>query len=100
MIGSWFISKDKGERGDHGGTMGNRVVEVFSGGEEFRPFMGVVSTEDLEVCFYFLIGPFCLTIHLRMICSGKANIVLADPSKFTGKCGGKLWATVRNKNVL
>jgi hypothetical protein len=66
--------------------MGNGVVEILSGSEELRPFMGVIGTEDSQVSFNFLIGPLCLAISLRMICCGETNIVVKDTSKFSSKC--------------
>ena len=48
----------------------------LSGGEEVHPFPRVVGTEDVKVCFNFLIGPFSLSIHLRMICGGEFDIVV------------------------
>ena len=66
--------------------MWNGVVLEFSGGKELGPLVRVIGTEDTEISFYFLIGLFSLSIGLRMIGSGKANIVFKDSGKFLGKC--------------
>ena len=72
----------------------------FGRGEEFRPLVWVVCTEDAEVGFYFLIGSFSLPISLRMISSGKVDIISEDSSEFLGEGRRKLWATVGDKNVM
>ena len=50
----------------------------FSGGKESRPFPRVVGTEDAKICFNLLIGPFCLSICLRVICSGEFDIIMEE----------------------
>ena len=47
----------------------------FHGGEELYPFSRVFGTKDVEICLKLLIGSLGLTISLRMICSGEANII-------------------------
>ena len=39
----------------------------FSCGEKFRPFLGVVGADDLEISFNFLVGLFCLPISSGVI---------------------------------
>ena len=56
--------------------MGNRVVLEFSGGEELRPLVRVVGTEDLKISLYFLIGSFGLSISLGVIRCREANIIV------------------------
>ena len=48
--------------------------------------MRIIGTEDAEISFYFLIGLFGLSIGLRMIGSGEANIVSEESGEFFGKC--------------
>ena len=55
--------------------MWGRVVVEFCGGKELYPFSGVVGTKDVEICLKLLIGSLGLTIGLRMIDSGEANII-------------------------
>ena len=54
----------------------------LSSGEEVRPFLRVIGTEDVKICFNLLIGPFCLSICLRVICSGEFDIVVEKSCKF------------------
>ena len=56
--------------------MQNGVMVKLSGGEEVRPFPRVIGTEDAKICFNLLIGPFCLSICLRVICSGEFDIIV------------------------
>ena len=48
--------------------------------------MGVISTEDTEISFYFLVGWFGLSVGLWVIGSGKTNIVFEESGKFSGEC--------------
>ena len=48
----------------------------FGCGEEFRLFLGVVGTEDSEIGLNFLVGSFGLPISLRVIGSGKMDIIV------------------------
>ena len=50
----------------------------LSGGKEVHPFPRVVGTEDVKMCFNFLIGPLSLSICLRMICDRKLDIVVEE----------------------
>ena len=52
----------------------------LSGREEIHPFPGVVGTEDVEICFDLLIGSFCLSISLWVVCSGELDIVVEESS--------------------
>ena len=52
----------------------------LSGGEEVRPFPGVIGTEDAEICFDFLIGSFGLSISLWVVCSGEFDVVVEESS--------------------
>ena len=57
----------------------------FCGGKELYPFSRVVGTKDAEIGLKFLISSLSLTISLRVISSGKANIILEEMSKFFGE---------------
>ena len=50
----------------------------LSSGKEVCPFPRVVGTEDAKICFNLLIGSFCLSICLRVICSGEFDIVVEE----------------------
>ena len=50
----------------------------FGSGEEVKPGVGVVSTKDAEVHFYFLIGAFRLSVSLGVVGSGEFDIVLEE----------------------
>ena len=48
----------------------------FGCGKEFRPFLGIVGIEDLEIGLDFLVGSFGLPISLRIVGSRKADIIV------------------------
>ena len=50
----------------------------LSSGEEVCPFLRVVGTEDAKICFNLLIGPFHLSVCLRVKCSGEFDIVVEE----------------------
>ena len=60
----------------------------------------VVGTKDAEICFELLIGLLGLTIGLRMVGSGEANIILEETSKFLGKGRSELRASVRDESIV
>ena len=72
----------------------------LSSGKEVRPFPRVVGTEDAKICFNLLIGSFCLSIRLRVICGGEFDIVVEESCKFSGKGGCELWTSVRYQRVV
>ena len=50
----------------------------LSSGKKVRPFLGVVGTENVKICFNLLIGLFHLSICLRVICGGEFDIVVEE----------------------
>ena len=50
----------------------------LSGGKKVRPFPRVVGAEDAKICFNFLIGSLCLSICLRVVCSGEFDIIVEE----------------------
>ena len=48
----------------------------LSGGKEVSPFLRVVGAEDTEISFNLLIGSFCLSISLWVVCGGEFEIVV------------------------
>ena len=72
----------------------------LGGGKELRPLVRVIGTEDTEVSFYFLVGWFGLSVSLRMIGSGKTNIVFKESGEFFGECRGELWFSVRDESIV
>ena len=71
----------------------------FSGGEESYPFCLVVGTENVKIHLKFLICSFSLTICLRVIGCGQANIVFKETSEFLDEGRGKLRAMVQNNSL-
>ena len=80
--------------------MGNRIVLELGRGKELRPLVRVIGTEDMEVSFYFLVGWFGLSVGLRIIGSGKTNIVFKESGEFFGECRGGLWSSVRDESIV
>ena len=52
----------------------------FGGGEEVKPVFGVVGAEDVKICFYFLVGPFRLSVSLGVVGRGKFDVILKESS--------------------
>ena len=50
----------------------------LSSGEEVCPFPRIVGTEDVKICFNFLIGLFSLPICLRVKCCGELDIIVEE----------------------
>ena len=50
----------------------------LSSGEEVHPFPRVVGAEGMKICFNLLIGPFSLSICLRVICGGELDLVVKE----------------------
>ena len=50
----------------------------LSGWKKVRPFLRVVGTEDMEICFNFLIGLLSLSVHLGVVCSGEFDIIVEE----------------------
>ena len=50
----------------------------LSGGKEVCPFPRVVGTENAEIGFNLLIGPFSLSICLGVICGGELDVVVEE----------------------
>ena len=71
-----FESQHERDGGGFCGTVRNGVVMEFGCGEEFCPFLGVVGAEDSEISLNFLVGSLSLPISLRVIGSGKVNIIV------------------------
>ena len=56
--------------------MWGRVMVEFGGGEELHPFSRIIGAEDTEIGLKFLIGPFSLSVSLRMVGSGESYVVV------------------------
>ena len=48
--------------------------------EKVYLFRGVIATEDAEIGFKFLISLFSLTISLRVVHSGEADVIVEETS--------------------
>ena len=72
----------------------------FSIRKKICPLVGLVGAGGIKVDFYLLVGAFCLSVSLGVICSGKANIIFKESCQLSGKCGGELRSSVRDKDVI
>ena len=95
-----FIAVKQGEWECLSGAMQGRVVVEFCRGKELYPFSRVVGAKDAEISFEFLIGSLGLSIRLRMVGCGEANIILEEMSEFLSKGGGELRASVRDESIM
>ena len=95
-----FIAVKQGKWGHLSGAMRGRVVMEFCQGKELYPFSRVVGAKDVEISLKLLIGSLSLSISLRMVGSGEVNIVFEETSKFLREGGGKLRASVGDKNIM
>ena len=57
-IGMGFVAHYERKGGGVGDKMGGGIVGEFCHGKEFRPFRRLVFSEDLEICFEFLVDLF------------------------------------------
>ena len=95
-----FIAIKQGKWECLSGAMRGGVVMEFCRGKELYPFSRVVGAKDAKISFELLIGSLSLSIGLRMIGSGEANIVLEEMSKFLSEGGGELRALVRDESIM
>ena len=95
-----FIAIKQGEWGHLSGAMRGRVVVKFCQGKELYPFNWVIGAKDAEIFFKLLIGSLGLSIGLRMVGSGEANIILEEMSKFLSKGRSKLRVLVRDESIV
>ena len=72
----------------------------FCQGEELYPFSRVVGAKVAEISFKFLIGSLGLSIGLRMVVSGEANIILEETREFLGEGRSELRALVGDESVM
>ena len=72
----------------------------FCRGKELYPFSRVVGAKDAKISFEFLIGSLSLSIRLRMVGRGEANIILEEMSKFLSEGRGKLRASVGDESIM
>ena len=70
------------------------IVDEFRMGDFISPGTLVGSAADLKVRFNLLVDTFCFTIRLRVVGSGKGEVVIQEFSKFLGEGGGELWTMV------
>ena len=72
----------------------------FHRGKELYPFGQIVGTKDVEISFEFLIGSLSLSIGLRMVGSGKVNIIPEETCEFFSKGRSELRALVGDESVV
>ena len=68
--------------------------------KKLYPFSQVVGAKDMEICFELLIGLLGLSISLRMVGSGEANIILEEMSEFLSEGRSELRASVRDESIV
>ena len=95
-----FIAVKQGKWGCLSGAMRGGVVMEFCQGKELYPFSWVVGAKDAEISFELLIGLFSLSIGLRMVGSGEANIIFEEVGKFLSEGTGELRALVRDESIM
>ena len=61
------------------------LVNEFGESYQIHPQGGIISTEDLKVCFNFLVDLFCFSVRLGVIGSREGEIIVKEFSKFLGK---------------
>ena len=52
----------------------------FGGREEVEPTFGIIGAKDTKVRFDFLVGALHLSVSLRVIGSGKFDVILEESS--------------------
>ena len=72
----------------------------FCRGKELYPSSRIVGTKDAEIGFEFLIGSLGLSISLRMVGSGKANIIPEETCEFLSEGRSELRASVGDESVV
>ena len=72
----------------------------FSVRDVVGPRSRVVSTEDPKVGFDLLVYSFSFSVGLRMIGSRKGKVIFQEFSKFMGKGGCELRASVGDNFVI
>ena len=80
--------------------MWGRVMVEFCREEVLCPFGWVVGAEYLKISIRLLIGPFGLSISLRVIGSGQVYVILEEASEFSGEGRSELGSTVRDESVM
>ena len=74
--GTGFISHHEIERGLIGDGMRAVIVGEFCVGDRFGPRCGIIAAKDAKVSFDFLIDSFGFAVGLRVISSGKGEVVM------------------------
>ena len=69
-------------------------MHKFCHREESGPFFGFIRSEQPEICFQFLVYPFCFSVSLRVIGCGEGDIILEEVGKFLCEGRGELWSSV------
>ena len=75
-------------------------MSKLSMGDVIGPGSGVISTEDLEVRFDFLVHLFGFPVRLGVESGGKGKVVFQEFSQFLSKGGGELGASIGDDFVV
>ena len=95
-----FIAHHEVKRRLTGDRMRVVIMSELSMGDVIGPGSGVISTEDSEVRFDFLVHPFGFPIRLGVVSGGKGKVVFQEFSQFSSKEGGKLGASIGDDFVI
>ena len=71
------------------------IILEFCEGEEIVPIILPLIDEKVEELFEFLINPLCLSVFLRMVCSGGCQLNSEELVQFPCKFHHKLGASIR-----
>ena len=80
--------------------MGGGIVLEFSGSEETGPRLRIVGAEDSKIGFDFLVSAFGLSVSLRMVGGGEADIVMEESGEFSSEGRGELGSSIRDQSVV
>ena len=75
-------------------------MRKFGVGDLFRPRGRVISAEDSEIGFDFLVHTFGFSIRLGVVGGGEGEVVVQDLAEGFGKGGGELRTTIRDDFVI
>ena len=76
------------------------IVGEFSVGDFVCLGIRVRPTEDLKICFNFLVNTFHFAIRLCVVGSGEGEVVVEEFAKLLGEGGHELWSTIRDNFIV
>ena len=77
------------------------VVDEFNIGDSIiSPRSGIVFTQDLKVCFDFLVYLFHFSVRLGVISSGEEKVIFQEFSEFSSEGGYELRTLIKDDFVI